>query len=567
MNKRIIVIDDEESIIKDYMLILLPEQKALASLEKKAAALEAELFGNPFPAKESIPESYELTTALQGEEGFKKVEKAIQEEKPFALAFIDIRMPPGWDGLETAQKIRQIDKNIEIVIVTAYSDKERMEIVKKVGSPQKLLYLKKPFDPDEIRQFALALTRKWNLEFRAERHRIYLEQLLTSVRRLKTLSISSLRGVLSAILNEVLSFIGAHKGFIARLDKENVNVEIISSELSFNEIEIFKQKISNQLTGIKAISWIEEIMVVPLKDMAGNLFILVLDSHKSVCSEKLKLLTLLLETSSEVFESVKKQEQYLKNEKIATIGQIAAGMIHEINNPLSAIVGAAELNRLSSDKMWQFFDTYKTIFDNLKIPDLVNAQMEALNEQTRPDILRQKMKKHHDIIRNGVEQVRSLMGNIRNFSKVKDNFKPVICDVSEALESTLMLAHNSIKYGIIVHKQWSSPLIARCDISGLKQVFLNLILNAVQAMKGTGELWITGEKKHGSICISIKDTGPGIPEEDLERIFTAFYTTKDTGTGLGLSIVNGIINKHNGTIKVESKPGQGTTFYLDIPAV
>ena len=371
---------------------------------------------------------------------------------------------------------------------------------------------------------------------------------------------------MSAILNEVLSFIGAHKGFIARLDKQNVNVEIVSAALSFNEVETFKQKISSQLTGIKAISWIEDIMVVPLKDMAGNLFILVLDRYKPVCTEKLKLLTLLLETSSEVFESVKKQEQYLKNEKIATIGQIAAGMIHEINNPLSAIVGAAELNRLLTDKMWQFFDTYETLMVDLKYPPLINAQRQALKDKTNPDNLRKKMKNHHEIIRNGVEQVRSLMGNIRNFSKVKDNFKPVISDVSEALESTLMLAHNSIKYGIIVHKQWSSPLISRCDISGLKQVFLNLILNAVQAMKGAGELWITGEKKHGSICISIKDTGPGIPQEDLEQIFTAFYTTKDTGTGLGLSIVNGIIKKHNGSIHVESQTGQGAAFYIEIPA-
>lgn len=566
MNNRIIVIDDEESIINDYKLILSPEKKNIDSLEEKASALEAELFGEPPAEKEPVPDSYELSTALQGEDGLKKVEKAIREENPYALAFIDIRMPPGWDGLETARRIRQIDKNIEIVIVTAYSDKERMEIVEKVGTPQKLLYLKKPFDPDEIRQFALSLTRKWSLELKAQRHKKYLEQLLESVRRLKTNSVSSLRGVLSAILNEVLGFINANKGFIARLDKKKVNVEIISAEMAFAEVENFRKKVSDKLADIKSVSWIDGIMVVPLKGLAGNLYILAVDRDKPVCNEKLKLLTLLLETCSDVFESVKKQEQYLKNEKIATIGQIAAGMIHEINNPLSAIVGATELNRLSADKMWKYFDTYETIIEDIKCSPLINAQKEALKEEIKPENIRVKMKNHHEIIRNGVEQVRSLMGNISNFSQVRDNFKPVLCDISEALESTLMLAHNSIKYGIKVNKQWSTPLISRCDLSALKQVFLNLILNAVQAMKGSGELWITGEKNNGSICISIKDSGPGIPEEDLDRVFTAFYTTKETGTGLGLSIVNGIINKHSGTINVESKPGQGTTFFLEIPA-
>lgn len=108
----------------------------------------------------SAPESYEVHTALQGKEGFETVSAFRNKGTPFALAFIDIRMPPGWDGIQTAKKIREIVPDIEIVIVTAYSDRKRQEIVKEIGTPEKLLYVKKTFDHDEIRQLALCQTLK-----------------------------------------------------------------------------------------------------------------------------------------------------------------------------------------------------------------------------------------------------------------------------------------------------------------------------------------------------------------------------------------------------------------------
>ncbi|HHC25720.1 MAG TPA: HAMP domain-containing histidine kinase, partial [Desulfobacterales bacterium] len=157
------------------------------------------------------------------------------------------------------------------------------------------------------------------------------------------------------------------------------------------------------------------------------------------------------------------------------------------------------------------------------------------------------------------------MGNIRSFSKSDDRFELEPHDLSESLEKALMLAHNALKYRITVHKEWDNCLPLRCDINSLRQMFLNLILNAVQAMDGVGELWITGRKKDGNIVVSIKDSGPGIPEAAKERIFEAFYSTKPDGTGLGLAIVKRIVNKHNGTNRVESECGKGATFYICLP--
>ncbi len=161
MKKKIIVMDDDKQILEVYLQILAPpEKKAVTSSE----ALEAVVYGGAAQRSFAISEQYDLITAMQGQDGFEMIKQARESNSPFTLAFIDVRMPPGWDGIETASKIREIDSDIEIVMVTAYSDRERNELVTKIGTPEKLLYLKKPFDPDEIKQLALSLTGKWCLE-------------------------------------------------------------------------------------------------------------------------------------------------------------------------------------------------------------------------------------------------------------------------------------------------------------------------------------------------------------------------------------------------------------------
>jgi len=161
MKKKIIVIDDDKQILEVYLQILAqPEKKD----DSASAALESVLYGGADQKSAYASGQYELITSSQGKDGFEIIKQARETDNPFTLAFIDVRMPPGWDGVETACKIREIDSEIEIVMVTAYSDRGREELVTKIGTPEKLLYLKKPFDPDEIKQLALSLTGKWNLE-------------------------------------------------------------------------------------------------------------------------------------------------------------------------------------------------------------------------------------------------------------------------------------------------------------------------------------------------------------------------------------------------------------------
>ena len=161
-NRRILLIDDSESIHKDFQMILANADADTAVLHEARVAI----FGES--SKSSQRMSFELESALQGRDGLEKVQQALREDRPYAMAFVDIRMPPGWDGVETIRRIWQVYPELEVVICTAYSDYEWNEIVAKLGQTDRLLILKKPFDNVEVYQLASALTEKWNLARQAE---------------------------------------------------------------------------------------------------------------------------------------------------------------------------------------------------------------------------------------------------------------------------------------------------------------------------------------------------------------------------------------------------------------
>jgi len=172
MTHRILVIDDNPSIHKDFQTILLEEEES-----ETLNALRDEVFGNK--SDTSTPKSvYELDFASQGKEGCEKIKQACSEERPYELAFVDMRMPPGWDGLKTIEHIWEIDPKVQVVICTAYSDYSWGEITERLGRSENLLILKKPFDSAEVAQFASALTEKWVLARKASLKMGQLEQMV-----------------------------------------------------------------------------------------------------------------------------------------------------------------------------------------------------------------------------------------------------------------------------------------------------------------------------------------------------------------------------------------------------
>ena len=167
---RILVIDDQESIHDDFRKIIVAKPDDLMLNEAAAA-----LFGEKVSESEPL-ESFEIDSARQGEEGLALVERSLREQRPYPLAFVDVRMPPGWDGVETVHRIWQVDPNILIVLCTAYSDHSWEEIVMRLGRTDHLLILKKPFDGIEVRQMVLALSKRWNLARQAEMNQKQLEE-------------------------------------------------------------------------------------------------------------------------------------------------------------------------------------------------------------------------------------------------------------------------------------------------------------------------------------------------------------------------------------------------------
>ena len=172
-NRRVLVIDDNRAIHQDFRKILSPEVD-----HKAVDQVEAALFGEG-PASGSA-QAFEVESAYQGQEGLAVLRQAIQAQRPFALAFVDVRMPPGWDGIETARHLWEADADLQIVICTAYSDYSWDEMAKGLGPSDRLVILKKPFDVLEVLQLANALTEKWRL---AKESRLRLEDLRRLVRQ------------------------------------------------------------------------------------------------------------------------------------------------------------------------------------------------------------------------------------------------------------------------------------------------------------------------------------------------------------------------------------------------
>jgi CheY-like chemotaxis protein len=164
VTRRILVVDDNESIHQDFRQVLCPGGGAAAGSDE----LEAALFGEETPAA-NVTETFQIESAMQGQEAYQRLQEALKEGVRFAVAFVDMRMPPGWDGLETIQHLWEVDPQLQVVVCTAFADYSWDTIIERLGQSDQLLLLKKPFDPAEVWQLASALTQKWEACHQAHR--------------------------------------------------------------------------------------------------------------------------------------------------------------------------------------------------------------------------------------------------------------------------------------------------------------------------------------------------------------------------------------------------------------
>jgi signal transduction histidine kinase len=417
--RRILVIDDCEAIHQDFQRVLCPRPPAGV---EELARLEAAFFGSA-PAEAPAPgDLFELDAAFQGEEGLARVRAAVREGRPYSMAFVDIRMPPGLDGVETAARLWEEDADLQVVLCSAYADYSWEDVTRRLGISQRLLILRKPFDTIEARQLAHALVEKWELLRRGQRQREELER---------------------AVAERTRELEAAH----ARL---------------------------------------------------------------------------------------------IQAQRLEALGQMAAGLAHEVSNPLSFVL--SNLGYLH--------------------PELEGLAAGAT--PTDPGDLRDACR---DAL-SGAERIRNIVQNVTHFARA-NHVPHVPVDVRAALEEALAVAE--LDAAVSVVRELGEVPFVQASPHGLGQVFLNLLINAGQALRGSGPgptlRLRTRLAADGRVVAEVQDNGPGIAPEHLPRIFEPFFTTKPVGkgTGLGLSICHGIIASLGGEIGVESTPGQGTTFRVVLP--
>lgn len=265
------------------------------------------------------------------------------------------------------------------------------------------------------------------------------------------------------------------------------------------------------------------------------------------------------------------QAQLIQSEKMASLGQMVAGLAHEINTPLGFVmtnVGVIERNiGLFNEAIMQTSELV-AMLENGDLNDALQKLDDtkfALQRLFNLNLL-EKTKNRVNEANIGLERIRELILNLKNFSRL-DEAEMKKVSVSESLESALLIAHNLIKHKAEVETHYEENLMVECYPAQLNQVFLNIITNAVQAIEDFGKITIKTWTENGAAKISIADTGVGISEANLKRIFEPFFTTKPVGhgTGLGLSIVYKIIERHDGKIEVKSKEKQGTEFIITLP--
>lgn len=448
---RILVIDDNRAIHEDFRKILCSPSAEATALGKA----EAKLFAQPTRVSQSAV--FEIDSAYQGEEGLERVRQSLQSGRPYAMATVDVRMPPGWDGIETTQKLWKVDPDLQVVICSAYSDYSWDEIIARLGNSDHLLFLKKPFDAMEILQLANALTEKWRL--------------------------------IGQVRNQMADLEGIVRDRTQQLQVTNDRLLVTNDKLV---VEIAEHRESEQ----RLKRALEE-----LKDS---------------------------------------QQRVIQQERLRALGGMASGIAHDFNNALAAILGFSEL-------LCQ-----------------------------RPETLADKEKtlRYLQMMNTAAHDAGNVVNRLREFYRHREDgevFTPVNLNqvVQQAISFTQPKWKNQAEAkGITIHavtELGKIPTITG-SASDLREALTNLIFNAVDAMPQGGIITLRTHSENSHVILEVADTGMGMTEEVRQRCLEPFFTTKgDHGTGLGLSMVYGILQRHRGTIDIQTTPGRGTTFILSLP--
>jgi len=577
-NRRVLVIDDNQAIHEDFSKILGPSCARTSALDHAEVAL----FGAPRTG--AAAGDFQLDSALQGREGLERVRQALAAGTPYAMAFIDVRMPPGWDGIETTARIWEVDADLQVVICTAYSDYSWDELIAKVGQSDRLVILKKPFDNIEVLQLANALTEKWSL-IQQVRHQI---DDLEAVVGLRTAELRKSEEQFRLIAENVADLI-AVVGVNGRRLYSSPSYQRL---LGYTPPELEDSPVHAQVHP-EDRARVAEAEQACLSSGAGQMLEYrvqhkdgswrVLESHgRAVRNARGEVERLVVVARDITGRKQAEQERHSMElqlrhvQKLESIGELAAGIAHEINTPTQFIGDNLRFLQDGFGDLHKALEPLSSLVAGLGDPAAMPGAVVEINRllaaadlpylfDEMPKAIRQSLE--------GVERVANIVKAMKDFSH-PDGAEMQPLDLNHAVESTLTVARNEWRYVADVHTKLEAGLPrVHCFAGDINQVLLNLIVNAAHAIAetpavkrgGKGAITITTRRDGEWVEVAVADTGTGIPENVRSKIFDPFFTTKPVGkgTGQGLFIThNVVVGKHGGSIAVDTEPGRGTTFRI-----
>lgn len=352
-------------------------------------------------------------------------------------------------------------------------------------------------------------------------------------------------------------------------------------EIVINDYQAEIKKYFGEVPKVKAGEDPESLLYIPLMVNEDPIGVITVQSFKKHVYNQYHLdilrslgsyITIAIENANsynkmmEAYEELKStQTKLVESEKMASLGQLTAGVAHEINNPVNFISAGIHSLRTNYEDLLELLNAYLKLKPNSKIEADLN-RIQQLKEEIEIDELLKEIDQLFESINNGASRTAEIVKGLRNFSRL-DEGELKSANIHDCIDSCLIILQNQLKNRIEVIKHYGDIPAINCYPGQLNQVFINILNNASQAIEGTGSITIETGVKNGNIDISICDSGPGIPDDIKEKIFEPFFTTKDVGqgTGLGLSISFGIVEKHKGKIKVNSKNGKGSEFIISLP--
>ena len=521
LNTRVLVVDDEPIVRDSIREILCPQRRDYGALD----AASMQLFDEPAPVAPSRWSlevlQIELDEASSGRSALEMVQRAMDQRRPYALILLDMRMP-GWDGLTTAQALREVDQKAEIVFVTAHSDHAIRDVVQRAGPH--VGYLCKPFVAEEIQQMATKAIYDWSR----------LRNLESLIGVLSTLRVSDgqLDTLRRSIFDQATSWLGARSAmFVCQEDGGEPYVLVRIGSLGRDDVARSCLEAVTPLLGTGEIRRIGDLTYFPFDHCA----LIVHDEDGTPLStERLYLFRLFLEHSNQALQNARLHGALISQEKLSAVGQALSIVVHDLRSPIGMIVSSTELAR--------------------EEPGTPSGVIELL-----------------DIIVQATDNAMAIVNDVLDFTRTS-RLDKASCRVDELLEQVRAHLRSRPGYddsGVRLELDGVMGQTLVCDSRKLQRALLNLVSNAAEALIASRtpdpvvHVDVSGD--HDAVVFRVRDNGPGIPEPMRARLFEPFATFgKAGGTGLGLAIVQQIVEAHDGRIRVDTSP-RGTTFTVTLP--